>query len=141
MLVIDLKGRSMRLARSVRRLLDDIGRDRVIFVCARRWRMLNSFQRMPGVTAVHSAGWQWQVRRLERRARTGQVAAVSMHADRVLSDRGLRIVRQVDLVMSWPVNCELRAAKLLQFGVRGCITDEVKVILPVVAASAERAHA
>lgn len=140
-LVIDLKGRSVRLARTVRRLIEDSGRSLAVLVCARRWRLLDEFRNTPHVIPVHSLAWQWQLRWLERKMLRGSVSAVSMHARLVMSTRGLRVVRHVDIAMSWPINCEQRAQRMLDAGVVGCITDDVACILPTVNRAASVDHA
>lgn len=130
-LMLDLKGRSRKLAATVREALlqrPTLGR---VTVCARAWRLLDAFGDLASVRCVRSVGSK---RGLDRFLRAGRSAAaggtgISIHR-RLL---GRDVVRQLrdttDLVMSWPVNDVPTARVLEDWGVHGLISDVPATLL------------
>lgn len=123
-LMLDLKGRSMLVAKAVleaiRPTLAD-GRD--VVICARAWKLLGAFDGVSGVRSVHSVGSERQLQRLIRVRAGRKVDGVAIH-ERLLRAHTIREVHAIaDLVMTWPVNSIDRARELLAHGVQGLISD------------------
>lgn len=126
-LVLDLKGRRLRLAELVlESLLPYLG-SRRFTVCARDWRLLEPFADVP-VRLVHSVGSMRQLRRFLRQPGGRRVDGVSIH-ERLLDGGTVASLRAVaDVIMTWPVNRPERARELLRLGVDGLITDDLAAI-------------
>jgi len=120
-LILDLKGRNGELAT---RVLAALG-DRRATVCARDWRLLQSFVDRPNVRLVHSVGTMRQLRRLRRRYAGRQLEGVSIH-ERLLDVATVAELRPVaSFVMTWPVNTLQRAEELVALGIDGLISDDL----------------
>jgi hypothetical protein len=125
-LLLDLKGRSMRLARLV---LEALPPDRTVTVCARSPRLLEPFAGVPGVRVFRSVGSRRQLRRLLARLDAAALDGVSIH-ERLLDERVVLALRErVQTVLTWPVNTASRAAELARLGVHGLISDEPAALL------------
>lgn len=134
-LMLDLKGRSAKLAVVVRGQLEAHLPQRRFTVCARAWHLLDAFEGLP-VRRVASAGSERQVASLLQWFSGRRLDGVSIH-ERLLDDRVVSELRRVaDLVLTWPVNAPARARELVGLGVDGLISDRVDEIGPVVAAGA-----
>jgi glycerophosphoryl diester phosphodiesterase len=121
--VLDLKGRSNRVATRVLAAIEPyLGRHRFT-ICARRWSMLDVFAGQP-VRRVHSVGNARQLRRLLTRFADERLDGVSIH-ERLLDAESISSLRTIaEVVMTWPVNQPERARELLRLGVHGLITDD-----------------
>jgi glycerophosphoryl diester phosphodiesterase len=122
-LVLDLKGRSERLAAHLLAALEPhLGRRRFT-VCARRWGMLDPFAGVP-VRRVCSVGSPRQLRCLLTRFAGQRLEGVSIH-ERLLDAESVSSLRAIaEVIMTWPVNRPERARELLRLGVHGLITDD-----------------
>jgi glycerophosphoryl diester phosphodiesterase len=127
-LVLDLKGRRLRLAELVLEALQPYLASRRFTVCARDWRLLEPFAELP-VRSVHSVGSTRQLRRFLRERGGGRrVDGVSIH-ERLLDGGTVALLRAAaDEIMTWPVNRPERARELLRLGVDGLITDDLAAI-------------
>ncbi len=125
-LVLDLKGRDPRLAQAVLDVLDAAPRRPDLTVCARRWRLLETFHGRDDVQVVHSVGSPQQLDELRRRG--GDLAGVSIH-ERLLSPALVReLTSRAGLVLTWPVNTPELARRLLDWGVTGLISDRFALL-------------
>lgn len=121
-LLLDLKGRDVRLARLVRGALEP---GRRVTVCARAWRLLDAFAGDPDVRRVHSVGSARQLQRLLRRF--DRVDGVSVH-ERLLDPATAAELRaRAALVLTWPVNTAARGRELAALGIDGLISDELRL--------------
>lgn len=123
-LVLDLKGRDVRVATRVLAALEPLLGARRFTVCARHWRLLDAFRGRP-VRRMQSVGSARQLRRLLRRFAGERIDGVSIH-ERLLHAESAAALREIaDVVMTWPVNRPERARELLGLGISGLITDEL----------------
>ena len=121
-LVLDLKGRSLRLAHAVRELLPA---GRQVTICARSWPLLDAFGEDAHVRRVHSVGSERQLRRLLRRA--DRLDGVSIH-ERLLDARSAaELLDRGATLMTWPVRTVRRARELVALGVDGLIVDDLQL--------------
>ncbi len=124
-LMLDLKGRSGRLADRVREaMLPHLGTRRFT-VCARAWHLLELFQPLEGVRTIHSVGNGRQLRELLRRHADGGLEGVSVHERLLDADTLAQLHRAAGIVMTWPANAAARARELLALGVDGLISDRL----------------
>jgi glycerophosphoryl diester phosphodiesterase len=125
-LLLDLKGRSPRLAERVLELLPS---NRRVTVCARSPRLLEPFAGCEHVRLFQSVGSRRQLRSLLRRLDVLVLDGVSIH-ERLLDERVVaELLRHCSTVMSWPVNSLQRAHELTSLGVQGLISDRPSLIL------------
>ena len=127
-ILLDLKGPRRRLAELVLEQLRPHLGERRFTVCARSWRLLDVFEGQD-VRRVASAGSGRQLRRLLSRTWASRLDAVAVH-ERLLVDASTvaDIRRVADLVLTWPVNCAVRAGALRELRVDGLISDDVERI-------------
>ena len=121
-LVLDLKGRSMRLAHAVRELLPA---GRAVTVCARAWPLLDVFGDDAHVRRVHSVGTARQLRRLLRRDE--RLDGVSIHERLLDASSAAELRARGATVLTWPVRTLLRARELVALGVEGLIVDDLEL--------------
>ena len=134
-LMLDLKGRDLRLAAIVRTELEPFVTERRFTVCARSWDLLDVFEGLP-VRRIASVGSRRQLRAMLTRFSDTGVDGVSIH-ERLLDARSVAQLRGVaSLVLTWPVNAPARARELVGLGVDGLISDEAGLIAPLAAARA-----
>lgn len=128
-LVLDLKGRDLRLAERVLEALAPWPAEgRSVTVCARSWPLLEPFAGAENVRLVHSVGSARQLTRLRRRLGETRIQAVSIH-ERLLDSRRVRELREVaDVILTWPVNTVERARELAGWGVDGLISDRPELV-------------
>lgn len=134
-ILLDLKGPRRRLGELVLAdLRPHLGRRRLT-VCARSWRLLDTFEGCE-VRRVASVGNARQLRALLRRYAGRRLDAVAVH-ERLLADEVTvaDIRRVADLVLTWPVNTPERARAALGLQVDGLISDHVDRIAPVATAA------
>jgi glycerophosphoryl diester phosphodiesterase len=126
-LMLDLKGRDMRLSRDLAQALDFDGMPRRVTVCARDWRLLEPLAGRADVRLVHSVGNGRQLRLLARERRLG---GVSIHR-RLLDASVARELRgRAGLLLSWPVETVAEARRLASWGVDGLITQSFERLAP-----------
>ena len=123
-LMLDLKGRRPELAeQALEELRPSLG-SRRLTVCARSWRLLETFAGTP-VRRIHSVGTARQLQLLLRRYAGTRLEGVSIH-ERLLDAVSAAALRKLaDEIFTWPVNRPERAAELLGLGVTGLITDDL----------------
>lgn len=128
-LMLDLKGRSPRLAEGVLAAIRPRLGARHVTVCARSWPLLEPFEGLSGVRTIHSVGNARQLRALLRLGSTRRLQGISIH-ERLLSAATVAELRNVaDIVMTWPANAASRARELAEMGVDGLITDRFDLAL------------
>lgn len=124
-LMLDLKGRSPRLATNVLAELRPTLDSRSVTICARAWALLEPFEALPGVRTIHSVGNARQLQALLRLGHRRRLQGISIH-ERLLNPATVTELRNVaDLVMTWPANAAGRARELVAMGVDGLITDRL----------------
>ena len=131
--MLDLKGRSPSVGRSVARLLHELGRDHPVLACGRQWRSVDALTRLPYVRRVLSARNRVELARLRQRlAASGPEHGVSIH--RSLLGRAIvsELHRHVEVVMTWPVNDMPTRDRMLEIGVTGIISDEDEVLAELI---------
>lgn len=123
-LLLDLKGVSPRLARTVL----DLVRDReAVTVSTKPWWLLGPF-RGSGVRTVRSAGNRFELLLLLRFPVGRRVDGFGVH-QRLLDQRLVdRLHRHVDVVFSWDVRDRQRADELIAWGVTGLILDDPELL-------------
>lgn len=127
--MLDLKGRSTSVGRSVAALLHGFGREHPVLACGRQWRSVDALADLPYVRRVLSARNRVELARLrERLVAHGPVHGASVH--RSLLDRPTvaELHRHVDVVMTWPVNDIPTLDRMLGIGVSGIISDDDEVL-------------
>ena len=126
-LMLDLKGRSPRLAADLLCALRPLVGTRRLTICARAWALLEPFDGLAGVRTVHSVGNARQLRELLRLGRRRRLQGISIH-ERLLDPATVAELRSIaDLVMTWPANAAGRARELVAMGVDGLITDRLEL--------------
>ncbi len=131
--MLDLKGRHAGAARSVARLLHDLGHDRPVLACGRHWPSVEVLAELPFVRPVLSARTRTELGRLRIRvARGDPMHGVSIH--RSLLDAPLveELLRYVEVVMTWPINDDTALATVLSLGANGVISDEPDLLAELV---------
>jgi glycerophosphoryl diester phosphodiesterase len=134
-LMLDLKGRDLRLSQRLVAALRAAPERRRTSVCSRSWRLLEPFAGEPAVRVVHSVGSAGQLRSLLRFP-PASLQGISIH-ERLLSAQVVEeLRRRAELVVSWPVNTIARARELAAWGVHGMISDRPDLALELAGASA-----
>jgi len=123
-LLLDLKGRRRGLPARV--LAELVERENVT-ICSRNWRLLDAF-RAAGVPVVYSVGSRRQLRALLRRFASRRLDGVSIHERLLTKATVSELASLTELVLSWPITSVERARQLVQWGVRGLITDDPHVV-------------
>lgn len=131
-LMLDLKGRDVRLARLVLQALRTHRVAAPLAVCARSPALLEPFRGLVGVHAVLSIGSRRQLHALERRFDGRRLDGISIH-ERLLDHVTVqRLASYADVVMTWPVRTVEQANRLLGWGVQGLISDAPEELAQVV---------
>ena len=135
-LMLDLKGRDVRLAHRVAGELARRAPALAVTVCSRNWRLLEPFGALPGVRVVHSVGSRRQLRALRRRFAGRRLAGISIHLG--LLDRATvaDLRGRAELIVSWPVATLEEALRLGKWGVDGVITEHFETLAPALAGAA-----
>jgi glycerophosphoryl diester phosphodiesterase len=124
-LMLDLKGRSPRLASDVLAALRPTLGSRRVTVCARAWALLEPFEALSRIRTIHSVGNARQLQALLRLGRRRRLQGISIH-ERLLNPATVAELRSIaDLVMTWPANAAARTRELVAMGVDGLITDRL----------------
>ena len=131
-LMLDLKGRDVRLARRVAEVLVRARPSRVT-VCARNWALLEPLRGVPGVRLVHSVGNRRQLRALRRRFAGRRLAGVSIHRELLDPATVADLRRRAEFVITWPVSSLDEARAVAAWGVDGIITERFDSLLPALA--------
>ena len=131
--MLDLKGRSPSVGRSVASLLHELGRDHAVLACGRQWRSVDALTRLPYVRRVLSARNRVELARLRQRLETsGPEYGVSVHRSLLDPTTVAELKRHVDVLMTWPVNDIPTLDRLLDIGVTGIISDEDAVLAELI---------
>jgi glycerophosphoryl diester phosphodiesterase len=131
--MLDLKGPWTWTGRAVARLLHEGGHHRPVLVCGRWWPSIDAMAHLPYVLPVLSARNRFELSRLRRRLAGGHRHGVRPHGvsvHRSLLDRQVvaELHRDVEVVMTWPVNDVATLDSVLGFGVTGVISDESDIL-------------
>ena len=131
--MLDLKGRHTTVARSVARLLHQIGHHHPVVVCGRYWPAVETAAELPFVLPVLSARKRVELASLrERLARGGEPPyGVSIHRSLLDEQAVAYLRRHVEVVMSWPLNDLASLDRMVGIGVNGIITDEPSILTEV----------
>jgi glycerophosphoryl diester phosphodiesterase len=125
-LLIDLKGRDLRLAELV---LDALPAGRAVSVCSREWRLLEPFKQHGTVRVVYSVGTGAELQALFALSEDQPLAGVSIH-HRLLDEQTFAALRRrTALILAWPVTSDRRAQELIELGVDGVITQDLTIRL------------
>lgn len=123
-LMLDLKGRSRRLAGAVAAALDarSPGAGRIT-VCSRIWHHLEPLAARADVRVLHSVGSRAQLRALLARMRAGaRFDGVSIHQGLLDEAVAARLRDAAGVVVTWPVETRSEAQRLAALGVDGLIS-------------------
>ena len=132
-LMLDLKGRDVRLSRRVAAALAAAPRPPRVTVCSRNWALLEPLAGVERVRLVHSLGSRRQLRALRRRFTGRRLAGVSIHRDLLDAETVADLLTRAELVMTWPVASAEEARALAGWGVNGVITERVDALIPALA--------
>lgn len=127
-LMLDLKGRSRRLADDVAAALDErpAGAGRIT-VCSRMWHHLEPLARRADVRVLHSVGSRAQLRALLARMRAGaRFDGVSIHRRLLDATVAAQLRAGAGLVVTWPVETRGEARRLAALGVDGLISTSFR---------------
>jgi glycerophosphoryl diester phosphodiesterase len=131
--MLDLKGRSPSVGRSVAGLLHEVGRHHEVLACGRRWRSVDALAGLPYVRRVLSARNRPELARLRQRlSSTGPAYGVSVHRSLLDPVIVAELNQQVDVLMTWPVNDLSALDHLLDIGVTGIISDEDEILAELI---------
>jgi glycerophosphoryl diester phosphodiesterase len=123
-LLLDLKGRDLRLAEGTLETLERHPRGSVT-VSARDWRLLEPFRDLGGIRRLGSIGRAYQLRGVERRLDAAALDGLSVQR-RLLSPHRVAHLRSlVPTVVTWPVDSVGDARTLSAWGVTGVITADL----------------
>jgi glycerophosphoryl diester phosphodiesterase len=126
-LMLDLKGRDVRLAARVADALGQHRRDNTV-CCSRNWALLAKMHNIDRLRLVHSVGSARQLAALRKYAAKHPVSGISIHK-RLLDPRRVEeLHRCVDVVMTWPVIDPVEAHRLAGWGVDGLITQQYESV-------------
>jgi glycerophosphoryl diester phosphodiesterase len=130
--MLDLKGPRTSAGRAVAQFLHDGGHHRPVLACGRWWPSIDALAHLPYVLPVLSARNRFEMARLRRRlARGPRPYGVSVHRSLLDTERVAELHRQVEVVMTWPVNDLATLDVVLDLGVTGVISDEEHVLAEV----------
>jgi len=130
--MLDLKGRGTEVGLAVARLLHDIGHHRPVVVCSRAWTAVDTVAALDVVHPVLSARKPGELAALWQRLPGGGFHGVSVHRSMLDTDVVARLRRDVDVVMSWPINDVSSLDRMIDIGVTGIISDESDVLSEIV---------
>ena len=127
--MLDIKGRRASAARSVAKFLHERGHHRPVLVCGRWWPSVETVAALPFVQAVLSARNRNELARLRRRLEEDPaVHGVSVHKSLLNADVVAELHRNVDVVMTWPINDLGTLDEMLAISVSGIISDDLDVL-------------
>jgi glycerophosphoryl diester phosphodiesterase len=126
-LMLDLKGRDIRLAARVADALGQRPRNNTV-CCSQNWALLEAMRHITPLRVVHSVGSARQLAALRKYAAKQPVSGISIHK-RLLDPRRVEdLRRRVDVVMTWPVIDPVEANRLAGWGVDGLITQQYEAV-------------
>lgn len=131
--MLDLKSRRTSAARMIAEFLHDNGHHQPVLVCGRYWPAVDTLAALPYVRPVPSARNRVELALLRQRLEAGfgphgPAYGVSVHRSLLDRDTVAALHRQVQLVMTWPVNDLASLDAMLGIGVTGVISDEHHVL-------------
>lgn len=129
--MLDIKGRRTSAARSVATLLHEGGHHRSVLVCGRWWPSIDALAELDYVRPVLSARNRAELGRLLTRlasAPPGSTHGVSVHRSLLDEFVVAELHRNVEVVMTWPINDVESLDTALRIGVTGIISDEPHVL-------------
>ena len=132
-LMLDLKGRDIRLSRRVAEELACERRAPRVTVCARNWALLEPLAGRENLRLVHSVGSRRQLRALRRRFAGRRLAGISIHRDLLDAGTVADLRTRADMVMTWPVTSADEARALAGWGVNGVITERFDALVAALA--------
>lgn len=122
-LMLDLKGRDLRLSGRISDAIAKHAAGRRLTVCSQRWELLEPLDDLDNVRVVHSVGGARGLAALRRRFEGQRLAGVSIHRKLLDPDVVADLRRRAAIVMTWPVSSAEEARTLAGWGVDGLITD------------------
>jgi glycerophosphoryl diester phosphodiesterase len=125
-LLLDLKGRDIRLAEDVLEAVRESGRAATT-VSARAWSLLDPFRYVAGVRCFHSVGRARQLGALERTCGGAGIAGLSIHERLLDAATVTRLQRLTPTIVTWPVSTLAHARRLGSWGVAGVITEDLEL--------------
>jgi glycerophosphoryl diester phosphodiesterase len=126
-LMLDLKGRDIRLAARVAEALRARPRPHTV-CCSQNWALLSAMRDVASLQVLHSVGSARQLAALRKYAAKQPVSGISIHK-RLLDPRRVdELHRHVDVVMTWPVLDPVEANRLAGWGVDGLITQQYEAV-------------
>ena len=132
-LMLDLKGRDVRLSREVAEALASERRPPHVTVCARNWALLEPLAGREDVRLVHSVGSRRQLRALRRRFAGRRLEGISIHRDLLDATTVADLRTRADMIITWPVASPDEARTLAAWGVSGVITERFEALVPALA--------
>jgi glycerophosphoryl diester phosphodiesterase len=125
-LMLDLKGPRTSIGTATGRLLREQGWDRPLLACGRRWSAVDALAaELEQVRPVLSVRNRLELGLLLRRLDTAPAPyGVSMHGSLLSTPLIARLHRDVERVLTWPVNDLQALDRVLTHGVTGVISDE-----------------
>jgi glycerophosphoryl diester phosphodiesterase len=140
-LMLDLKGRDVRLAVAVADAVRRIRPERPLTVCSQCWALVEAVRDAAAVRVVHSVGGARQLARLRARLEREPVQGISIHR-RLLTPAVTGELRaRAGVLMTWPVSSAADARELAAWGVDGVITEQFDRLVPLLAAAPPEARA
>ncbi len=126
--MLDLKGRSPRVASEVAALLHELAPSRPVIVCGRFWPAVESFASVPWVRRVLSARNRAELALLRRAVTTASAYGVSIHRSLLDAPLVAELHDSVSVVMTWPINDVAALDEVVGKGVTGVISDELDIL-------------
>jgi glycerophosphoryl diester phosphodiesterase len=134
--MLDLKGQDPALGRRVAAELHEVAPGRDVLVCTRHWPALDPFAGIGWARVIRSARTGRELAALRRSLDAGAPAhGVSIHRSLLTPDVVAGFHKQVEVVMTWPVNTDAALAEVLGWtdsGTVGVISDEARVLARLV---------
>jgi glycerophosphoryl diester phosphodiesterase len=140
-LMLDLKGRDVRLSELVVAALADRSGGAETVVCSQSWGLLRPLESLAGLRVVHSVGSRRQLAVLRRRFAGRRLAGISIHRTLLDAATARELRERAALLMSWPVESAAQAHELAGWGVQGLITSRYQELAPLFGAGPEVAVA
>jgi hypothetical protein len=132
--MLDLKGRRASTGAATATLLHDLGAHREVLACGRWWSSVAMVAELPFVRPVLSARNRLELARLEQRVGDGPpVHGVSVHRSLLTEALVERMLRKVEVVMTWPVDDLSTLDVVLALGVNGVISNERDILAALLA--------
>jgi glycerophosphoryl diester phosphodiesterase len=127
-LMLDLKGRSVRVAARVAETLRELAPGVPVSVCTKQWAMLDAFAGDGNVRRIFSAANRAQLSRLRGRLRGERADGVSIRLRLLSAPVVAELRRSTDLVLAWPVDTAAALARADELGVTGVIGKDLELL-------------